>query len=648
MKIGLVQINNSFSQQCYLPYSLGMLRAYFEQNSKLKNGEFLPAIFSRIDTDEAAEKLSDADVVLFSLYVWNARISFEIAEKLKKKKPGIVLVFGGPQVPDRIEGFLQKYDFIDFAIHGEGEQAFCELYDSNFSKESKSVSYLNDGKIITNPKLARIKDINTIPSPYLWGAFDDIMEIYPDQKWVACWETDRGCPFSCTYCDWGSATQAKVNQFDIERIFKEVDWFSERKIDFVFCCNANFGMLKRDIEIAQYVADVKVKTNFPKRLSVQNTKNATERSYLVQKILSDFGLNKGVTLSMQSVDKTTLENIKRDNISLASYQTLQERFVRDGVETYTDLILPLPGETYDSFVNGINTVISNGQHNRIQFNNLSILPNAQMAEPEYMAKFGMVTIESNIVNMHGSLSDSEHAVLEKQELVISTNTMPREDWVKARALAWAVNFMYFNKVFQIPIIIFHKLTGISYKSVFESFMTTKIDGLPILKEIRDFFIEKAKDIANGGEEYCLSKEYLDIFWPPDELMLIRLVYDKKIDAFYDEISAFIKSLVGLEYVSIFSTLDDAVLLNKSLLKLPNMTEDLAIESKFNIWPFYKGVLRGEEIAIEEVPGTIKIDRTTETWNTTDDYCREVIWYGNKMGAYLYGNPVFDERLAGIH
>src|SRR6185437_455091 len=93
--------------------------------------------------------------------------------------------------------------------------------------------------------------------------------------------------------------------------------------------------------------------------------------------------------------------IKRQNISSASFEELQRRFSRDGVETYSDLILGLPEETYESFAEGVSRVIENGQHNRIQFNNLSILPNAEMGDPEYQRKFGMVTVESKIINIHG-------------------------------------------------------------------------------------------------------------------------------------------------------------------------------------------------------------------------------------------------------
>ena len=158
--------------------------------------------------------------------------------------------------------------------------------------------------------------------------------------------------------------------------------------------DANFGIKKRDVEIAEYVADTKNRTGFPQGFSVQNTKNATERAYLTQKILSDAGLNKGVALSMQSLDPHTLSNIKRDNISLETYWELQSRFTKDKVETYSDLILGLPGETYDSFVKGVNTLMENGQHNRIQFNNLSILPNAEIASKAYIEEYEIETVIS--------------------------------------------------------------------------------------------------------------------------------------------------------------------------------------------------------------------------------------------------------------
>ena len=222
---------------------------------------------------------------------------------------------------------------------------------------------------------------------------------------------------------------------------------------------------------------MKQDTGYPVALSVQNTKNATERAYETQKILSDAGLNKGVALSMQSVDMTTLEAIKRDNISLDTYMELQRRFTRDKVETYSDLILGLPGETYESFVAGVDQLIENGQHNRIQFNNLSILPNAEMGDPAYQAKYGMVTIESKIINIHGERIELDDDVPEVQDLVIATAAMPLADWRRTRIFCWMTALLHFDKLFQIPLILAHGISGISYRDMIEAFMARRSQAL---------------------------------------------------------------------------------------------------------------------------------------------------------------------------
>src|ERR1700755_328943 len=335
IRVGLVQINNSFSGQNSLPYSIALLQTYVQKFAPDPGRyAFLTPLYKRVRIADAVEALRDADLVGFSTYVWNGRISLEIARRLKALKPGIVVVFGGPHVPDQPEAFLRANPQIDLAVHNEGERTFLQLLEAWPDRDGwaalPGVSMVRaDGSFVRNPNIDRVRDLDEIPSPFLEGAFDAIMDENPNESWIGLWETNRGCPFRCTFCDWGSATAAKVTKFGEERLYREVDWFADKKIEYIFCCDANFGIQKRDVEIAEYVAGVKKETGYPVALSVQNTKNATERAYLTQKILSDAGLNKGVALSMQSVDMTTLEAIKRDNISLGTYMELQRRFTRD-------------------------------------------------------------------------------------------------------------------------------------------------------------------------------------------------------------------------------------------------------------------------------------------------------------------------------
>lgn len=651
LSVALVQINNSFSGQNYLPYAAGLLQAYVEKYAKHpERYKFRLPVYSRAPVNQTVEHLLGADVIGFSAYVWNINISLEVARRIKAEKPETLVVFGGPQVPDKAEKFLRDHPFIDITVHGEGEPIFLGLLE-NFPSRTwagvPSISFIEDDKFIHNHRAERLKDISVVPSPYLEGTFHALMKANPSERWLILWETNRGCPFRCTFCDWGSAIAAKVSQFEIDRLLREVDWFAEHKIEFIFCCDANYGMLARDYEITQYVADTKGKLGFPKALSVQNTKNGLERAYKVQKLLSDAGLNKGVSLSLQSVDPMTLEAIKRDNISTETYQELQRRFTRDRVETYSDLILGLPGETYDSFANGVSTVIENGQHNRIQFNNLSILPNAEMGDPEYQKKFGMEIIESTIINIHGSLSETKEEIPETQQLVVATSSMPRSDWVRTRAFCWMTAFLHFDKVLQIPLIIVREASKVSYRQLLEAFIDDRSSKYPILSGIKAFFEDEACKIQSGGPEYCHSEEWLDIFWPADEYALIKLCKENTLADFYAECEDLLSGFLISKSIELpDNLLHEAVELNRNLIKLPFQKENLEFDTSSNIWEFYRGVLTGEHVDLASRSCVNRIDRTTVTYGTWEDWYREVIWYGNKKGAYLYGNEAVDREIAG--
>ncbi len=650
-RVGLVQINNSFSGQNYLPYAVGLIEGYVRKYAQHpSNYEFLLPVYKRQRVAETVEQLLSADIVGFSTYVWNVKLSLAVARELKARKPGILIVFGGPQVPDRTEPFLRENPFIDVAVNGEGEHAFTKLLDAWPSRDWSGIanlSYLRDGAFVCQAKGPRIRDLTDVPSPYLDGIFAPLMAANPKENWIVLWETNRGCPFQCTFCDWGSATQAKVFQFDLDRLGREIAWFADNRIEFIFCCDANFGILARDIQLAETLARTKAERGYPKAVSVQNTKNATDRAYLTQKILSDAGMNKGVTLSMQSLDPGTLKAIKRQNIALDTYEELQRRFTRDRVETYSDLILGLPGETYDSWVDGVCWLMDNGQHNRIQFNNLSILPNAEMGDPAYQEKYGMRTVVTKIVNIHGALETDPDGIYETQDLVVETASMPAADWRRARSFAWMAALVHYNKLLQIPILVAHEQCGVPYRRLLEAFVRADAAEYPVLGSIRAFFDDYAKQIQDGAVEYVFSAKWLGIHWPADEYVFIDLVAGGRLDAFYAEaqklLLATVREFRGLVPTG---TLGDAFKLNRALVKEPGALADIEVRLESDLYPYYRAILEGRSEELVEEPVVYRIERSKEPWPVFDDWCREVVWYGNKKGAYLYGNKALARHLAG--
>lgn len=642
LTVGLVQINNSFSDQNYFPLSAGLLQAYAQKD--LENSvTFLPIVHTRQKIDEAVKSLLSADVVGFSVYLWNFKISLAIAENLKNTNSDITIVFGGHHVPSRnTEDFLRKNSFIDVACHGDGEKVFTSILknDRENWQGIPSISYLaKNNCYIETEKTVRDKNLDYLPSPYLTGVFDELMAKNRDMRWVGMLETNRGCPFSCAWCDWHGS---KLGQWNLERVFQEIDWFAKNKIEFVNCVDANFGLLPRDLEIASYFAETKKKYGYPQAVSIQSTKNVQERSFQIQKILADEGMNRAVVMSIQSLNPKTLKAVGRSNITLKDYEENQRRLNKLGINTVTDLILGQPEETYDSWVNGIDALISSGQHNKIQFGNLTNLPNSAMANSEYIKRYGIETVESAMVNNHGFLPGTD-GIVETQDLVIATSTMPTQDWVRARVFSWMMGLLHFDKILQIPNIVLHHQAGLNYKELIEFFSEGKFDGhgqfpFPTLDRIRRFFLKQANNIQNGGYEFCHSTKWLNIFWPADEYMFIELCAENKLHEFYRESVEALLILLETKGIDIdLGIVFSAIRLNKALIKLPERSKDLEIDIDFNVWEYYRSLVLNEPISLEKKKVSYLIDRSSQQWSSLSEWLQKVVWWGHRKGDYLYQN-----------
>ena len=653
IEVGLVQIGEKFGNQYYLPCSIGFLQAYAQKN--LNNpGEFvfLLPIYKNIKINKAIDYLLNTDIVFFSTYVWNYRISLEIAKGVKQRKDNCIIVFGGPQIPESVDGvktFLRDHPFIDIGCYGEGEIPFLNILENVKERSWENIPSISfttkDNNFIYNPISERIENLNEIPSPYLEGIFDSLIEANPQENWSALIETNRGCPYTCTFCYWGKKKRNKVYRYDIDRVFKEIDWVSQQKIQFVFCCDANFGLFKRDIDIALKVAENKEKYGYPEAFSVQNTKNSTKKIFMIQKILNDSGLQKGVNLALQSLNEDTLKSISRSNITNQTYKDLQRIFTQNKIPTFSDMIIGLPNETYDTFVDGVSKVIESGQHNRIQFINLTVLENSKMSEPEYLKRHGLLIKESKIISHHTSF-DSESEVHETQKIVIGTNTMPKEAWIRTKVFCWMIALLYFDKLLQIPFILVNKICSVSYRELTEMFLVNS-DRYSKISEILRFFITKAEEIQNGGCGHIALKEWLNIWWPADEYIFIKLCVEGELTVSYEEaelaISDFLKQK-KIEFPD--KLLHQAVKFNKNLIKLPFIETDLDISLDYNIFEIYQGVLNGVDIKLEKGDFNYTIDRTSNKWATWDEWFKEVVWYGTKKGAYLYDCKKFIDNNKG--
>ena len=327
--------------------------------------------------------------------------------------------------------------------------------------------------------------------------------------------------------------------------------------------------------------------------------------------------------------------IGRRNIPPEMFQELQQRYAKDGIETFTDIIIGLPGETYDSFTKGVEKIIENGQHNRIQFINLSILPNAPMAKPNYREQHGLISVESKIINIHGAPADFGDNIFEMQELVVGSAVMSLEDWRQARVFAWTASLLYFDKLLQIPIMLLRATTGIDYVQQIKAFINLPGGRFPLLEELAGFFFAEAKRIQQGGSEFFYAPDWLGIYWPHDEYAYIRLSAENKLGAFYQEVYQRLAELLSDNGHVCPPWLNEAINLNQILLKQPYQAEDLVFRSDYDLLATCDEVRKTGIGSVVQQSACYVVNRKNELWTDWQNWSRDVVWYGNKRGAYLY-------------
>lgn len=643
----LCQFNFMYGKDVFLPYSVGVLWSYARTISEIKenfhNANF---IFIRDDPDKIVASIHEPDIIAFSTYVWNWQMSIEVARRVKKKKPDCLIVFGGPQVPDRMDEFFEEYPFIDVAVHGEGEQIFAQILlarlHGNMS-EIKGVSLNQEGKeAFPWKKQERMKDINIVPSPYLTGVFDDIISQPFDFQPI--WETNRGCPYHCTYCDWGSQAYSKVRLFDSERLLQEISWFGDKKLGFIFGADANFGILERDLDFAKALVDKKAKTGgYPDKFRVAFAKNSTNRVVKIAEVLNSQDMDKGITLSVQSMSEVTLKAIKRTNIKIESLGHFVKEYQKEGISTYTELILGLPGETYESFKEGIEQLLAAGVHDSLSIYNCTVLPNTELNDPVYRAKHEVSTLRIPIFLNHST--PGMDPVQEYEEIVIGTKTLPLNDWKRQYVFAWIVQTCQSLNLTQVITICLNAVAGLRYIDFYEAFLLFAKENphTQIGRELR--FVEaKVDEVLAGGRWDIVLGDFAEIAWTTEEASYLRI--SENLDTFYQEINTFIRVLIEnkkLYFEKGF--IEDLLRYQQAIVVKWQKNGSQIIQLGYSIHSFISGALTGDFVAPMAGCYSVEINDPFQFSGDKRRYAREIIWWGRKGGKFSYKNV--QERMVAV-
>lgn len=614
----LAQVNYKYGNNVFLPYSVGRLWAAAKQFPIVKDNYVLKELlFLREDIFTVVDRMEEPYVLGISCYIWNWAYSMALAVAVKEKYPQCFVVIGGPQIPDDPSSVLRDYPSVDVCMHGEGEMSFMKLLVHKITGGSFSSVLSASYRTLYGVRIGvshRTADLDSLPSPYLEGVFDKLMHRYP-YDFHASQETHRGCPYSCSFCDWGSATFQKVSKFGSDRIAAEIEWFADNQIDLLYNCDANFGMLKRDVRVAELLVSSKEKCGYPNKFRAAWAKKQTDTVFRAADILNRAGMQKGVTIALQSMDGKVLENIKRKNIAVENLSGLIHHYRQLDIPTYAEVILGLPGESFLSFVEGINNLMECGQHDAISVYCCVELVNSEMAKPGYKHEYGIKTREVPIMLLHGSPEDND--ITETYRLVTETSNMPHREWVNAYLFSWMVQAFHCLPVTQhiVRSLVMLDSKNVGY-DVFYCSMLLYFKQFPdtmIGREITE--IEKMLgEVLNGGSWNAVVDGCGEITWPPDEASYLRLMQDD-LDLLYDEIAAF----VAYFCVKVGADLSTSVL------------DEIVEQQRHAVGnPFQKS-----GVVITPMGGVVvKFD--DEYNGDIERWAREAVWYGRKGNNSLLG------------
>ncbi len=623
-KLYFLQVNYAYGKEAHLPYTAGQLCAYaFADKDVEENFSLEKIFFLRESVDSLLEKIENPAVVAFSTYIWNCNFNKEVARRIKEKYPDCVTVFGGHHVAPG-GGMLEECPQIDYLLHGEGEVIFRRLLRSliglDNAQEIPGISMRTENGILTNPEM--ISTECDFPSPYLNGYFDDILAENPDKVFMALIETSRGCPNTCAYCDW-SSMKSKIRKFPIERIYAEIDWISEHKIYGLGAADSNFGMFSRDSEITDRIVAAKKARGYPVKLQTSYEKNSSKNVFDIGMKLEKSGMSKGITLSFQSMTDEVLKNIGRKNISTEFFSELMDLYNKAGVATYTELILGLPGETCESFVDSLDRLLTLGQHNSIYVHNCEWLPCSIMGQKDYVEKYKIGKTVIPLHQPHREADESEE-VPEFSSIVTSTYSMTENDWKKMNIISAVFQGCHNMGILQFFALYLYNEGICSYKDFYCSFTDYFLQRPESVAGKALSEIDKQLDKVLSGEgtlSICDSR-FGKILWTLEEYLFSSISYE--IDRFYSETEEFL--LRFCEKDEIFENLS---VFQRNMIRKP-FTGNIEFEVAYGFIEYFRNIYDGKKAVLNKEANCVTVE--AKTFASWEEFARIVAWYGRKDGT----------------
>lgn len=346
-------------EQAYLPLAAGYLAAYAAKDEEIRRRVRISLVLEHAQSgiDRLLHQIVRAgvpDVLAISCQGWSVPVADEIARRVRTLNPDATIVYGGNHVSHQGRDFFASRPYADILVNGEGEETFRDILlrclvdrrDPDLADVPGLSFRTKTGEMVTTPDRERLANLDEIPSPYLHGLLDEFL----DSCETALLETNRGCPYHCSFCYWGQAVGQRLHSFSYDRLKAEMTLLAARGIDSWYICDANFGILRQDADIVDEIVRLRQEYGFPKTVHTNWAKNSNQRIVELCAKLNKGGVHSTYTLALQSTTESALQLANRANMKINKIGEIARLCRQHGVVPRGELIWGLPGETYQEFL----------------------------------------------------------------------------------------------------------------------------------------------------------------------------------------------------------------------------------------------------------------------------------------------------------
>lgn len=603
-----------------------MIWSHCRLNKTITDNYDLKAWFyKRENAEDIIKQVDNPDIIGFSNFVWNSQLNHKLAKEIKEKYPKCKVVFGGLGNPNknRLNNFFEEHDYIDIVVNGEGELTFenilLELLEDK--PNYKNVEGISTKDFVTMDR-QRIKDLDSMPSPYLDGLFDKILLDNPNDTFEAALESVRGCPYQCTFCEIGDKYFQKIEKQSNEKVFAELDWISKNKILFFYNADSNYGLFPQHLDQVKYMTKLKRETGYPDMMMVDWAKSRADKVIELARILTDNKLLKGITIALQTLNPDVLKAVKRKNVDNNKLKEFVDLYKDKNLKSYIELILGLPEETLQSFKDGIYEILDMEFTDYVDIHPMTALPNTPFFDPEYIEKYGIRLVETAPAFFHHENADD--LLSESEMMVVGSDSMPLDDYVEASLFKWYISFAEYLGVTSFMAMLLYRIYDIKRSDFYDKlYEYTKNNKDTFLG--REYVETKEALYLILDKKQCWGRQVKDktgeIYWDFQEATNIELINNE--DSFYKEIKDFVLE----EYSDVDEhMLDDIISFQRSKVSTPEKQYPHKEKFNFNL----NDVLKGAKVKNGGYEYTFEhknYDNDIHAWS------KEVIWWGRKNNGY---------------